>query len=171
VVVTPRPDPETVAALLDTSWRVAQSERERTDSLAKGASLATFAAVVLSLTATLSRDLLGHPHGSFDLELFASSLASLVAAVGFAVAVLLPREQPTFGMSYLERLPMWSELMKERVQVQGETIRGLVAGVAQERAISRRKARFLRAGFAFLFVGLLLVAAESTLLLVKGVAR
>jgi hypothetical protein len=54
VAVRPRPNPETVETLLDTTWRVSADERARTESLERKASiLATFASVVLSLTASL----------------------------------------------------------------------------------------------------------------------
>jgi hypothetical protein len=54
MVVRPEPIPETVEALLDTTWRVAAPEGARTDALdRKAASLATFASLVLSLSATL----------------------------------------------------------------------------------------------------------------------
>src|SRR5437879_2458798 len=47
----PEPIPETVEALLDTTWRVAAAEAARTDALdRKAASLATFASLVLSLS-------------------------------------------------------------------------------------------------------------------------
>ena len=53
-VIEPRPNPETVEALLDTTWRVAQTETARTDALdRKAATAASFASVLATLTATL----------------------------------------------------------------------------------------------------------------------
>ena len=47
VAVSPQPNPETVAALLDTAWRVAGAEISRTDALdRKAATLATFASLL-----------------------------------------------------------------------------------------------------------------------------
>ena len=106
MLVTPRPDAETVAALLDTTWRVAQNERDQTNSLGgKATSLATFASVVLSLTAGLRHDLLRAPRDPAELVLFVASIAALAVAIGLAVLVLLPKEHLTLGMSYLERFP------------------------------------------------------------------
>jgi hypothetical protein len=171
VLLTPRPPAETVAVLLDTTWRVAQNERDQTNSLdGKATSLATFASVVLSLTAGLRRGLLPDPGDPAELSLFAASIAALVVAIGLAVVVLLPKEHLTLGMPYLERFPTWSELFKHRTQVQGETIRGLVVALASERQRNVTKARNVRSGFIALFVGLLLVAAQSVLLLMTEVA-
>lgn len=52
--IAPHPNPQTVEALLDTTWRVADAEAARTDALDRKAStLATFASLLASLTATL----------------------------------------------------------------------------------------------------------------------
>ena len=54
MAVSPQPNSETVIALLDTAWRVADAEIARTDSLDRKAStLATFASLLTTLTATL----------------------------------------------------------------------------------------------------------------------
>jgi hypothetical protein len=53
-MVEPQPNPETVAALLDTTWRIVESETARTDALdRKAATVATFASLIVTLTATL----------------------------------------------------------------------------------------------------------------------
>jgi hypothetical protein len=50
----PRPNPETVTAVHDIVWRVADAETSRTDGLdRKAATLATFASLLTTLTATL----------------------------------------------------------------------------------------------------------------------
>jgi hypothetical protein len=50
----PAINPETVDALLDTTWRLVSAEDARTESLdRKAATLATFASLVLSLVAGL----------------------------------------------------------------------------------------------------------------------
>jgi hypothetical protein len=91
VAVARRANPETVAALLDTTWRVVESERDRTDALdRKAAALASFASLVLSLIAILSREFVRHPGRYLDFALFVLSLASLVLAVGVAVEVPSP---------------------------------------------------------------------------------
>jgi anti-sigma factor RsiW len=56
----PRPNPKTVEALLDTTWRVAVAETGRTDSLDRKAStLATFSSLLASFTATLPEQVHG----------------------------------------------------------------------------------------------------------------
>jgi hypothetical protein len=53
-VATQHPNPETVEALLDTTWRVADAEAARTDGLdRKLTSLATFASLLISVVAVL----------------------------------------------------------------------------------------------------------------------
>jgi len=55
-----QPNPATVEALLDTTWRMVAAETARTDGLdRKAATLATFASLLASLTATLGGQLTG----------------------------------------------------------------------------------------------------------------
>jgi hypothetical protein len=54
MALAPEANPETVEALLDTTWRVVAAEGARTDALdRKASSLATFASLVLSLSGVL----------------------------------------------------------------------------------------------------------------------
>src|SRR2546423_1611290 len=104
MALSPEPLPETVDALLDTTWRVAAAESARTDALdRKAASLATFASLVLALLAALGGRLVATHAASWVFALYATGLATLVAATGAAVWVLLPKEQLMLGVAYLER--------------------------------------------------------------------
>jgi hypothetical protein len=82
----PEPIPETVEALLDTTWRVAAAEAARTDALdRKAASLAMFASLVLSLSATLGGRFVGGHEAEWVFALFALGLFFLVAATALSV--------------------------------------------------------------------------------------
>ena len=84
-VVAPRPNPETVEALLDASWRVAAAEAARTDAVdRKASSLATFASLVAALTATLGIQFVEEIDTVWAIALFIAGLASLVLSVGLA---------------------------------------------------------------------------------------
>lgn len=53
-MIEPQPNPETVEALLDTTWRLAGAETARTDALdRKAATIASFVSLVAALTATV----------------------------------------------------------------------------------------------------------------------
>jgi hypothetical protein len=81
----------------------------RTDALdRKAASLATFASLVLSLTAALGGRLIEGNEAAWVFALYAAGLTLLVAAIGVAVWVLLPKEQLTIGVARLERFRKWS---------------------------------------------------------------
>jgi hypothetical protein len=170
MVASLEPDPETVTALLDTTWRVAAAETSRTDALdSKAASLATFASLVLSLSATLGgRLILGHV-ATWVFALFALSLFLLVMAIVVSVWVLLPKETAMLGIAYLERFPKWSEIRKPRPQVQGETMAGLVAAIALERKTNRAKAEAVRAAFILLVLGLAITAADAAIVTANAV--
>jgi hypothetical protein len=164
----PRPNSETVAALLDTTWRVADGERARTEGLdRKAASLATFASLVLSLTATLGTRLSSDPSG-WMIGLYVAGLVTLTLAVAAAVVALVPKEHLGLGMAYLERFPKWSEILKDPVQVRGETMAGLVEAIAIERALNRTKANLVRWAFLLLLVGLAFVVAEASILGIRS---
>jgi hypothetical protein len=169
-VVEPQPIPETVSALLDTTWRIADSETARTDGLDRKAStVATFASLVVTLTATLGLRFVERIDEWWALVLFLGGLSALVLAVALSVADLFPREYLSLGMAYLERFPTWSEIRKSPEQVRGETMRGLIVAIAREREANEQKGRFLRCGFCLLVAGLVLIAVEAGTLAVRTV--
>jgi hypothetical protein len=151
--------------LLDTTWRMAGFENERTSSLdRKAASLATFAAVVLTVIATLGRGFLEHFSEPWAVTLYLSALGLLVLAVGLSILVLLPEEQLVLGVEYLRRFPMWSESLKSPDEVRGETMQGLVTAIAREREVNGKKAAQVRLSFLSLGAGLMVVAAQAAML-------
>jgi hypothetical protein len=165
MAAAPQPNPDTVQALLDTTWRLAEAEATRTESLdRKAATLATFASLLVSLTATLGIRFLELVDGLWSVLVFLAALAALVASVGLAVRALFPREYLTLGMEYLRRFPTWSEILKPPEQVRGETMRGLVAAIGRERRANAVKAQSVRWAFVCLAVGLALIAIEAATL-------
>ena len=172
MTISPRPNPATVSALLDTTWRVAAAEGARTSDLdRKAISVTTFAGLVLSLTAALG----GRNVAAFDrwwmVVPYLGGLAALVSAAALGARVLLPKETETLAMAYLDRFPNWSEILKPPETVQGETMAGLIEAVAKERSINRLKAHDVRRAFLFLLGGLALVLIEGVTLVVVEVAR
>ncbi len=88
-VVEPQPNPETVEALLDTTWRMVASEAARTDALDRNAStVATFASLVATLTATLGLRFVEQFNTWWALTLFVAGLGALVFSVVAAVVAL-----------------------------------------------------------------------------------
>jgi hypothetical protein len=164
MALTPEANPETVEALLDTTWRVVAAEGARTDALdRKASSLATFASVVLSLSGVLGGALVRGHQAVWVFAYFSFGLFLLVCAIGTSVWVLLPKEQLMLGVAYLERFTKWSEILKPRVQVQGETMAGLVEAIALERRVNRRKAQAVRWAFLFLLAGLAATASDAAI--------
>jgi hypothetical protein len=164
MTIAPEPNPATVGALLDTTWHVAAAEGARTDALdRKAASLATFASLVLSLSGALGGRLVAGHQATWVFALFALGLFLLVCAVAASVWVLLPKEQLMLGIAYLERFTKWSEILKPPVQVNGETMAGLIEAVALERRVNRRKATAVRWAFLFLLAGLAATAADAAI--------
>jgi hypothetical protein len=169
-VVEPQPNPETVAALLDTTWRVATSEAARTDALDRKAStVATFASLVATLTATLGLLFVERFETWWALSLFVAGLGALVLSVGLSVVALFPREYLSLGIAYLRRFPTWGEIRKPPEQVRGETMKGLVEAVAREREANDDKAGWVRLAFLLLLIGLVLIAVEAGTLAVRMV--
>jgi hypothetical protein len=170
MTVGPEPNPETVDSLLDTTWRVAGAEGARTDALdRKAASVATFASLVLSLAAALGSRLVEGQAAEWVFALFAFGLLLLVLSIAAAVWVLLPKEQLMLGVAYLERFPKWAEILKPRVQVQGETMTGLIEAIAQERRVNRKKAMAVRFAFILLLAGLAITAADAAMVTADSV--
>jgi len=172
VVVEPRINPETVEALLDTTWRVASAEAGRTYALdRKAATLATFGSLLTSLTATLGSRSLDTPVEMGTALAFSAGLIALLLSAAFAVAALVPREHLALGMPYLQRFPTWSEIRKTPTEVRGDTMRGLIEALAREREANEHKARLVRRGFACLLIGLVFIAGEAAILAAGDVAR
>jgi hypothetical protein len=164
MAVAPEPVPETVEALLDTTWRVTAAESARTEALDRKAStLATFASLVLSLSATLGGRFVAGHQAAWVFALFALGLFFLVAATALSVWVLLPKEHLMLGVAYLDGFTKLPETVKPRVQVQGETMAGLVAAIALERRGNRGKARGVRWAFVSLLAGLAISAAGAAI--------
>jgi hypothetical protein len=171
---TPRaaqePDPATVETLLDTTWRLIDAEQARREGVdRKATSLASFASLVLSLTAALGARFL-EIDAVWALGIYLASLGALAAAVAVAIWVLLPRERLMLGIAYVERFPLLSEVVKPQVLVRGETMRGLVETLAAERTLNQRNARWVFWAFILLFLGLLLVALEAAIVAIRNVA-
>jgi hypothetical protein len=159
-----QPDPATVAILLDTTWRVVEAEQTRRECIERKASaLATFTSLALSLTATLGARFL-RLDDWWVLAVFLGALAALAGSGALALSVLLPRRGLTLGTAYLERFPSWTEIGKPPAQVQGETMRGLVATIGSTRALNARTARTVFAAFVLLFLGLVFVTAQAVAL-------
>lgn len=171
-MLEPHLNPATVELLHDTTWWVASVEATRTEGLdRKAASLAGFASVILSLTATLGVNLLEGIGQSWlrgaAVALHLGGILALVCSVGLAVRILLSKELLTLGMAYLERFPRGSEGRKAPNEVRGETMAGLIKAVARERVVNDGKASQVRGAFVLLFVGLVLVAAQASILAVE----
>lgn len=93
MAIAPEINPQTVEALLDTTWRMAEGEGGRTDGLdRKASSVATFSSLVLSLTATLGGRLLEAFSHAWAFGLYLFGLVALIASVVCAVRALFPEE-------------------------------------------------------------------------------
>jgi hypothetical protein len=164
-VYRPTPNRETVAALLDITWRMSSFEANRTESLDRKAStLAGFASLVLSLVTTLGRSFVERFPGSWAVALFLAGIFFLVLAIAVSIVALLPKERETLTMGHLERFPLWSTILEPPEVAQGETMRGLIKAIAGERTRNDAKGRQVRWAFQLLVVGLLCVNVEAAIL-------
>jgi hypothetical protein len=164
-VIEPQPNPETVEALLDITWRLTDAEAARTDALdRKAATVATFASVLATLTATLGIRFVERIDTAWALALFVLGLIPFVASVGLAIRALMPREYLTLGMEYVRRFPTWSKILQQPEQVRGEAMRGLVEALAVERSSNKQKVGTIRLSLWLLFAGLVLVCVEAATL-------
>ena len=171
-MVEPQPNPETVEALLDTTWRLATAETARTDALdRKAATVATFTSLVAALTATVGLGFVHEFKTWWAFCVFLAGLAALLGSVFSAIRALWPREYLTLGIAYISRFPTWQEIRKPPEQVRGETMRTLVEAIARERSTTDEKLNWLRWSFKLLLFGLALVTAEGATLAVEEVRK
>ena len=165
-MATRGPNPETVEALLDTTWRVAGNETTRTDAIDRKAStVATFAD---SARADRPGER-GENPSWWIVALFASTLLVLLVSVVVGVAALFPREYLTLGLAYLRQFPTWRETMKRPETVRGETMRGVIEALARERRANDRKVRLVKSAYTLLIAALFLVAVQAVTLAVEDV--
>jgi hypothetical protein len=147
-----------------------EAESARREGInSKATSLATFASVVLSLTATLGGEFL-RLEDRWQLALFSASLLTLLSSLAVAVWVLVPQKRNVLGESYLTQFPKWSEIVKTPEEVQGEAMTGLINGLVGDRALNHRNAQRVFAGFILLAIGLFAVALEAMLVAIGGSA-
>jgi hypothetical protein len=164
-MATPRPNPETVAVLLDTTWRVASNEAARTDAIdRKAATLVTFASLLTAIVAGFGVRYVESSDAGWALALLALTLVGLLAAVGLALAALFPRAYSTLGLDYVRRFPRWGEVAKRPEDVRGETMLALIAALTNERSINDDKIRLVKAAYLSLATALVLIAGESVTL-------
>lgn len=164
-VVEPRPNPETVEALLDVTWRVVTGEVRRTEALdRKAATVATFASLIAALTATVGIGSVRSVGTWWAFGLFVMGLAALTSSLVCAVRLLWPREYAALGTEYVRRFPTWGEILKSPEQVRGETMTTLVEVLALERAANDEKSGWLRMSFGLLAVGLAFIGLEGVIL-------
>lgn len=165
MAIAPQPNPETVAALLDTAWRVADAEISRTSSLdRKAATLATFASLLTTLTATLGTQFVERLGETWATVVYCAGLSALALSVALAVKALLPSEFVTLGSEYVRLLPTWSQILKAPDHVRGELLRALVVSVAREREANVSRAGAVRLALLLLVVGLALIVIEAATL-------
>lgn len=171
-IIESRPNPATVEVVYDVVWRVATTEAARTDGLdRKAATLATFTALLTSLTATLGFRLVEVVGSWWALLLFVAALMSLGGSVLMAVRALSPKEYVSLGMEYLERLPTWSTILERPENIRGEAARGVIVSIARERQTNDLKVDHIRWAFRLLLLGLALIMIEATTLAGREVFR
>jgi hypothetical protein len=131
----------------------------------KAASVATFAGLIISLTAAF-----GTRHFSHDwlLDLHLGALSAMVVAVLLALAALLPiSHRSTLKTEYLEAFNRPSRLAREPHDLQGEVMAGLASGLGHERGILRWKGYAVFLAFTFLVGGLVGLSVEASTLTVR----
>jgi hypothetical protein len=164
-MATLRPNPETVEALLDTTWRVAASEAARTDAIdRKAGALVTFASLLTAIAAALGVRYVENAESLWALALSTLTLVMLLTAAGVAVAALFPREYVTLGLDYLKRFPQWGEILKRPEEVRGDTMVGLIEAITIERAVNDHKLRLVKTAYVALAVALVVIAAQAVTL-------
>lgn len=163
------PDPESVGALLDQARLAVAGEDGRARHLdSKAAQLLTFSGVVLALTGTLggialSTDLAGTARvlaGVF----FVGALAVLLVGAVFALIAFRPAEYLDLDEDALEELTRPPAIYLPPWRIRGDIATGLFAPLRRARERNERKARWIKRAAATLVVGLVVVAAEATIL-------
>ena len=167
----PRPNPETVEALLDAAWHIVAVEVARTDALdRKAATLATFASLLATLLATLGGGVVAATERRWQALIFLPALVVLLVAVTLAVRALVPKEYLTIGMPALESFKTWAAMSSTPVDVQGVIMRGVVEAVARERRANERKARAVAAALRLMLAALMLIVGDvATLALEEAI--
>jgi hypothetical protein len=174
-VVEPRPNPETVEALLDTAWRVAATEQLRTEGLDRQiAALATFSSILVSVVA-IGGTVLGKAVVPEDIRVpaaigFASAIASLTAAVVVGVVASLPKGHIWIGVAYLRTFPTWRVVRRQPADMRGDVLRTLTESVASERTANDAKTRNVRLGFLLLLLGIFMLAVNALTLTAWSIA-
>ena len=169
-VVAPEPNPETVAALLDTTWRLTDAEAARTDALdRKAATVATFASLLSALTATVGLGFVNTLESWWAFALFTSGIVSLTGSLVCAVRMLWPVEYISLRTPTIRRFTTWDTILKSPADVRGDTMKSLVEVIARERSVNDRKTQWLRLSLALLVAGLTLISTEGVILGIERV--
>jgi hypothetical protein len=167
---------EVVEATVDELFGAVQAflheEEARAASLnSRGSGLTGFVGIILSIAAAVGT-LGGNAASLRDLHhavrvlvgvLLATALFLLILAIIFVVwKVLLPKEGYTVDLSEIERFPTFEYISRQRVQVQGDLMLGLVTALEADRRRNDDKATWLGRSYKTVCLGLILVALAGT---------
>jgi hypothetical protein len=163
------PDPKTVAAILEQVRFSVAGEDERARHLdSKAAQLLTFSGVVLALTGTLggltlSANLTGAVRvlaGVF----FVGALVILLIAAVFALIAFRPAQYLGLDEDALEKFTEPPNVYLPPWRIRGDIATGLFAPLRRAYDRNERKAKWIKRAATTLVIGLIVVAAEASIL-------
>ena len=161
---------DTVDALVETTWGLIEDEIGVGQALETRASaLAGFAGVILTLAGAVGsvEGASRQPHGAKIVIVisFGLGLALLVATILVSVLLVLrPRPVEKLAMQEVARYPTHEFVYRDKVEIQGRTLRGLVTSLASLRDASDVMGRRLRWAYLVFAAGLICIAVESFVL-------
>jgi zinc transporter ZupT len=161
----PQIQPDTVEALVDHVRDLLRTEDGREQSLnARGTALAAFAGLLMTLAAAVAAPTFERHVARWwklaAILLLAGVLIALLATIGLAIfGVLRPRVTLAFSIREVRDYRTRRVVTKERVQIQGHVLHGLVDVLAVERDRVSRKTAHLNRAYNFLGVAMMLFAA------------
>jgi hypothetical protein len=133
--------------------------------------VATFAAVLATLTATLGVAFVEQLATWWSFILLVAAFAALVSAVALAVLALEPEEYVSLGARQLEKFSTWSTIREPPAKVRGAAMRTIVASISRERQSNARKTRATRIALRLVVVALILIGGEAVILAAEHIGR
>lgn len=170
-----QPNPDTVAWLAETAWRLLEAEHARGRAIdTKGSWLVAGSGVVLSVVASLGPAAFEAGMGCVGEKVFAALYGLALVAIAAAIhrivsSVIWPIVYVNIGSRELRRYRTSRFYTAEPFEVQDRTMRGLVRAVTWAHPQNERKEAALRAGARLFLVGLALIASAMATLALSQV--
>jgi hypothetical protein len=168
---------DSVETLLGIVRDLLKDEENREQSFnTRAGGLASFVGLIVSVTTAAGKLALdgkpSHAASVWAAIFFAVSMLALVGSLAMAVTrVLLPQSSAAIGLSTIKKYPTWHYVSRDKVEIEGELMRGLITTLTTDRDRNDSKSTWLRRAYISFLAGIVALLAFGSILALDALGR